>query len=66
MYNSINVSTSNEKYPTYITTPTMKLEIFSDKLLSIESYEEGYNKSPQKFRQDYDKLLYFSKKLIVN
>ena len=31
MYNSINVSTSNEKYPTYITTPTMKLEIFSDR-----------------------------------
>ena len=29
--NYINVSTSEEKYPTYITTPNMKLEIFSDR-----------------------------------
>lgn len=31
MHNSINISTSVEQYPIYITTPNMKLEIFSDK-----------------------------------
>jgi hypothetical protein len=29
--NYINLSTSEEKYPTYITSATMKLEIFSDR-----------------------------------
>lgn len=36
---------------------------FSNKLLSPEDYLEGYIKSPEKFRQDYDKLLSFSKDL---
>lgn len=36
---------------------------FSDKLLSIESYIDGYIKSEEKFRQDYYNLLNFSKEL---
>ena len=39
------------------------VDIFGDKLLSIDDYLEGYIKSPEKFRQDYDKLLVFSKLL---
>ncbi|OGI60809.1 methyltransferase [Candidatus Nomurabacteria bacterium RIFCSPHIGHO2_01_FULL_37_25] len=38
-------------------------EIFSDKLLSADDYLNGYIKSPEKFRQDYEKLLTFSKDL---
>lgn len=38
-------------------------EKFSDKLLDPESYLRAYLKSPEKFRQDYDKLLLFSKSL---
>jgi len=36
---------------------------FGDKLLSVDDYLEGYIKSPEKFRQDYDRLLEFSKLL---
>ena len=36
---------------------------FSDKLLSPSDYLEGYLKSPEKFQQDYEKLLSFSKDL---
>ena len=39
------------------------VEIFSNKLLSTEDYLSGYIKSPEKFRQDYNKLLTFSKEL---
>jgi len=39
------------------------VEIFSDKLLSADDYLNGYIKSPEKFRQDYEKLLTFSKDL---
>ena len=39
------------------------VEKFSSKLLSPGDYLEGYLKSPEKFRQDYDKLLSFSKDL---
>lgn len=39
------------------------IEKFSNKLLSPEDYLQGYLKSPEKFRQDYDKLLSFSKDL---
>lgn len=38
-------------------------EKFSNKLLSSEDYLQGYLKSPEKFKQDYDKLLSFSKDL---
>ena len=38
-------------------------EIFGDKLLSTNDYLNGYIKSPEKFRQDYEKLLTFSKDL---
>jgi len=38
-------------------------EIFSDKLLSAQDYIDGYLKSPEKFRQDYNTLLEFTKKL---
>ncbi|MEK6946345.1 MAG: N-6 DNA methylase [Nanoarchaeota archaeon] len=37
--------------------------IFSDKFLSIEDYLNGYLKSPEKFRQDYNSLLDFTKQL---
>ena len=36
---------------------------FSNKLLDLDSYIQGYIKSPEKFRQDYDSLLDFSKEL---
>lgn len=39
------------------------IEIFSNKLLSPNDYLNGYIKSPEKFRQDYEKLLDFSKEL---
>lgn len=37
--------------------------IFSDSLLSADDYLNGYLQSPEKFRQDYDTLLAFSKSL---
>jgi len=39
--------------------------IFGNKLLDIESYINGYLKNPEKFRQDYDALLNFSRELNV-
>jgi type I restriction-modification system DNA methylase subunit len=39
--------------------------IFGDKLLDIESYIDGYLKSPEKSRQDYNELLDFSRDLNV-
>src|SRR3989344_185203 len=39
------------------------VEKFSNKLLSPDDYLQGYLKSPEKFRHDYDKLLSFSKDL---
>lgn len=38
-------------------------EIFDDKLLSVSDYLNGYLKSPEKFRQDYNTLLVFAKDL---
>jgi len=38
-------------------------EIFGDKLLTVNDYLSGYLKSPEKFRQDYNKLLDFTKEL---
>lgn len=37
--------------------------IFGDKFLSIDDYLNGYLKSPEKFRQDYNSLLDFTKQL---
>ena len=37
--------------------------IFGDKLLPLENYLDGYIHSPEKFRQDYDSLLAFSREL---
>lgn len=37
--------------------------IFGDKFLSIDDYLNGYLKSPEKFRQDYNSLLDFTDKL---
>ena len=37
--------------------------IFDDKLLPLQDYLNGYLKSPEKFRQDYNTLLTFSKTL---
>lgn len=39
------------------------IEKFGDKLLSTTDYLEEYEKSPEKFRQDYQKLLTFSLEL---
>lgn len=39
------------------------VEIFDNKFLSANDYLDGYIKSPEKFRQDYEKLLSFSKDL---
>jgi hypothetical protein len=38
-------------------------DIFGDKLLSAQDYLDGYLKSPEKFRQDYNTLLEFTKRL---
>lgn len=38
-------------------------QIFGDKLLSVDDYLNGYLKSPEKFRQDYNSLLDFAKQL---
>jgi type I restriction enzyme M protein len=37
--------------------------IFGDKLLDIDSYVQGFLKSPEKFKQDYDSLIKYSKEL---
>ena len=37
--------------------------VFGDKLLPIRDYLLGYLKSPEKFRQDYNALLFFTKQL---
>jgi type I restriction-modification system DNA methylase subunit len=37
--------------------------IFGDKLLSANDYLDGYLKSPEKFRQDYNTLVEFTKQL---
>ena len=39
------------------------ISIFDDKLLSPDEYLKAYLKSPEKFRQDYNKLLDFTKQL---
>ena len=39
------------------------VEKFLNKLLTPDDYLQGYLQSPEKFRQDYDKLLAFSKDL---
>ena len=38
-------------------------EVFGEKLLSPKDYLNGYLKSPEKFRQDYNQLLTFTKDL---
>jgi len=37
--------------------------VFANKLLSAENYMNGYLKTPEKYRQDYDTLLTFTKEL---
>ncbi len=39
------------------------VQIFDNKFLSIDDYLNGYLKSPEKFRQDYNTLLDFTKQL---
>jgi len=39
------------------------VSIFDDKLLTPQEYLDAYLKSPEKFRQDYNKLLDFTKQL---
>jgi len=49
----------------YLKGEKKPVPIFGNKLLDIESYINGYLKSPEKFRQDYDALLDFSRELNV-
>ena len=58
-------SNSNKKVSHFLQVKGDKkaVEIFSNKLLSPEDYLSGYIKSPEKFRQDYEELLDFSKDL---
>jgi hypothetical protein len=37
--------------------------IFGNKLLNLKAYLEGYKKDDRKFKQDFSKLLYYSKEL---
>src|SRR3989344_5016538 len=65
---SIAVSGQNEKelrvsHFLQLRNEKRAVEKFSNKLLSADDYLQGYLKSPEKFRQDYDRLLYFSKEL---
>lgn len=65
---SIAVSGENErelKISHFLQLKNQKkaLTKFSNKLLSPDDYLQGYLKSPEKFRQDYEKLLTFSKEL---
>lgn len=58
-------SNSNKKVSHFLQVKGDKkaVEIFSNELLSPENYLNSYIKSPEKFRQDYEKLLDFSKDL---
>ncbi|MFH1561826.1 MAG: N-6 DNA methylase [Nitrospirota bacterium] len=49
----------------YLKGEKKPVPIFGNELLDIESYINGYLKSPEKFRQDYDALLDFSRELNV-
>lgn len=49
----------------YLKGEKKPVPIFSNKLLDIESYINGYLKSPEKFRQDYNALLDFSRELNI-
>jgi type I restriction enzyme M protein len=47
----------------HLKTERKPTPIFGDKLLSAQEYLDGYLKSPEKFRQDYNTLLEFTKQL---
>jgi len=49
----------------YLKGEKKSVPIFGNKLLDIKSYINGYLKSPEKFRQDYNTLLDFSRELNV-
>jgi len=49
----------------YLKGEKKHVPIFGNKLLDIESYINGYLKSDEKFRQDYNALLDFSRELNV-
>ncbi len=50
----------------YLKGEKKPVPIFGNKLLDIESYINGYLTSPEKFRQDYNALLDFSRELNVD
>ena len=67
---AIGVSGQNSKelkvsHYLYLKGEKKAVQIFGIQLLDIESYINGYLKSPVKERQDYDTLLDFSRKLNV-
>lgn len=47
----------------YLKGTSKPATIFGDKLLPLDNYLDGYIHSPEKFRQDYDSLLAFSREL---
>jgi type I restriction enzyme M protein len=49
----------------YLKRELKPIPIFGNKLLAMESYIYGYLKSPEKFNQDYNALLDFSRELNV-
>ncbi|MCG2827146.1 MAG: N-6 DNA methylase [Thermoplasmatales archaeon] len=60
-----NVKELKVSHYLYLKGEKKAVPIFGNKLLDIESYINGYLKSPEKFRQDYNTLLDFSRKLNV-
>jgi hypothetical protein len=58
-------TTSNLKISHYLHLKNQRnaIPIFGDKLLPSSDYLQGYIQSPEKFRQDYETLLSFSKDL---
>ncbi|MBW1650152.1 MAG: N-6 DNA methylase [Deltaproteobacteria bacterium] len=47
----------------YLKNEKKAVPVFGDKFLGVQDYLNGYLKSPEKFRQDYNSLLDFTKKL---
>lgn len=69
-FDVLSIAVSGEKEENYKVSHFLQLkwnkkatEIFWNKLLPSDDYFNWYIKSPEKFRQDYEKLLTFSKEL---
>ena len=58
-----NLQQLRESHFLHLRSERKPTSIFGDKLLSAQDYLNGYLKSPEKFRQDYNTLLDFTKQL---